>query len=95
MTLRVISTPLRGKELTAAAISGSVAPEWYVPRPRGAAEWRARASAVSAALVSEDWLTPLLPALEPKLSWHQDRLVRQLHMHGYAAVGRSKGPGRF
>jgi hypothetical protein len=65
LTLRVISTPLRGKELTAAAISGAVAPEWYVPRPRGAAEWRARAKAVSAALVSEDWLTPLLPALEP------------------------------
>jgi len=65
LTLRVISTPLRGKELTAAALSGSVAPEWYVPRPHGAAEWRARAKAVSAGLVSQDWLTPLLPALEP------------------------------
>jgi bacillithiol biosynthesis cysteine-adding enzyme BshC len=48
-----------------AAISGSVSPEWYVPRPHGAAEWRTRAKAVSDNLVSQDWLTPLLPALEP------------------------------
>ena len=65
MTLLVVSTPLGGKELTAAALAGSVPPEWYAPRPHGPAEWRARANAITAGLVSRDWLTPLLPALEP------------------------------
>ena len=59
------STPLVGKELTAAALSGSVPAEWYARRPHGAGEWRARAKEITAGLVSQDWLTPLLPALEP------------------------------
>jgi len=60
----VISIPLRGKDLTVDAISGSVAPDWYVQRPRGAAEWRARATTVKAGLVAQDWLSPLVPALD-------------------------------
>ncbi len=65
MTLRVISTPLTGKGLTSAALSGSAAPGWYVPRPRGRDEWRARAETVLAGLDSRDWLTPLADALKP------------------------------
>lgn len=65
MTLRVISTPLSGKGLTRAALSGSTPPSWYAPRPRGAEEWRARAATVLESLASRDWLSPLMPALEP------------------------------
>jgi bacillithiol biosynthesis cysteine-adding enzyme BshC len=65
LTLRVISTPLGGKDLTAAALAGSAPGDWYVAAPRGAEEWRARAHDVSSALVTRDWLSPLVPALEP------------------------------
>lgn len=65
MSLRVISTPLFGKNLTSAALAGSVPSAWYAVRPHGSAEWRARANTITSQLVSTDWLTPLLPALEP------------------------------
>ena len=65
MSLRVISTPLQGKNLTSAALAGSVPSTWYAARPRGSEEWRARAETITSQLVSRDWLTPLLPALEP------------------------------
>lgn len=64
MTLRVISTPLSGKGLTRAALSGSTPPSWYVARPHGADAWRARAGAMISALPSRDWLTPLLGAFD-------------------------------
>jgi bacillithiol biosynthesis cysteine-adding enzyme BshC len=63
--LQVISTPLSGKGLTQAALSGAALPHWYVPRPRGPDGWRARANAISAALESPDWLSPLMGALDP------------------------------
>lgn len=63
--LRVISTPLGGKGLTRAALSGSTPGRWYVARPHGADEWRARASKIVAALESPDWLPSLRDALEP------------------------------
>ena len=65
MSLRIISTPLRGKNLTSAAIAGSAPATWYARRPHGGEEWRARAKTITSQLVSQDWLTPLLPALEP------------------------------
>lgn len=64
MKLRVISTPLRGRDLTAAAIAEKTPAGWYTPRPHGANEWKARAKQVSSRF-SHDWLTPLLPAFEP------------------------------
>ncbi len=63
MKLRVISTPLRGKDLTAAALSGKTPEGWYVSRPHGP-EWTTRAKEISSRF-SHDWLTPLLPAIEP------------------------------
>ena len=63
--LRVISTPLVGKGLTRAALSGSAPGSWYVPRPHGADEWRERASKIVAALESPAWLPSLRDALEP------------------------------
>jgi bacillithiol biosynthesis cysteine-adding enzyme BshC len=65
LSLRVISTPLQGKNLTSAALAESVPSTWYAARPHGSAEWRARAKTITSQLVSKDWLTPLLPALEP------------------------------
>jgi bacillithiol synthase len=65
VSLRVISTPLQGKNLTSAALTGSVPAGWYAARPHGAPEWRARSATITSQLVSKDWLTPLLPALEP------------------------------
>ncbi|MFN2603516.1 MAG: bacillithiol biosynthesis cysteine-adding enzyme BshC [Gemmatimonadaceae bacterium] len=64
MSLRIISTPLQGKNLTSAALTGSV-PAWYAAHPHGSAEWRSRAKTITSQLTSKDWLTPLLPALEP------------------------------
>jgi bacillithiol biosynthesis cysteine-adding enzyme BshC len=64
LKLRVISTPLRGKDLTAAAIAEKTPAGWYTQRPHGAKEWKARARQVSSRF-THDWLTPLLPALEP------------------------------
>ena len=64
MTLRVISTPLSGKPLTRAALSASTPPHWYVPRPHGADQWRARATSMMSALQSRDWLPPLQPAFD-------------------------------
>lgn len=64
MKLRVISTPLRGKDLTAAALAEKTPPGWYVDRPHGADQWAARAKETSSQF-SADWLTPLMPALEP------------------------------
>lgn len=51
--------------MTSAALAGSVPSAWYATRPHGSGEWRARAKKITAQLVSNDWLTPLLPALEP------------------------------
>lgn len=65
MTLRVISTPLTGKGLTQAALSGSAPSDWYVPRPAGADQWRARAELMKAGLESRDWLSPLIDAFQP------------------------------
>jgi uncharacterized protein YllA (UPF0747 family) len=64
LTLHVISTPLSGKPLTRAALSGTTPPEWYVPRPHGAEAWRARAESMTSALQSRDWLTPLSQAFD-------------------------------
>ncbi|HUQ19346.1 MAG TPA: bacillithiol biosynthesis cysteine-adding enzyme BshC [Gemmatimonadaceae bacterium] len=64
MKLRVISTPLRGKDLTAAALAEKTPAGWYLDRPHGAEQWTARAKEV-ASRFSNDWLTPLLPAIEP------------------------------
>ena len=65
MSLRVISTPLQGKNLTSAALAGTVPNTWYAVRPHGSKEWRARAKTITSQLAWQDWLTPLLPALEP------------------------------
>lgn len=64
MTIRVISTPLSGKPLTRAALSGTTPSGWYVPRPHGAEAWRSRAESMMAGLQSRDWLTPLRDAFD-------------------------------
>jgi len=64
VTIRVISTPLTGKPLTRAALSGTTPAEWYVARPRGASAWRSRAEVIAKGLQSRDWLTPLRDAFD-------------------------------
>jgi uncharacterized protein YllA (UPF0747 family) len=64
LKLQVISTPLRGKDLTAAALSGKTPEGWYLARPHGQDEWTSRAKEISSRF-SKDWLSPLAPAIAP------------------------------
>ena len=88
--LRITSTPLGGKPLTRAALSGSAPAGWYIPRPHGAGEWRARAEAMLSALPSRDWLTPLRSAFEPA-GLAGDRLEAAANGGFVVTVGQQPG----
>jgi len=60
---RVVTAPLSGNRLAAAAIDGDAPPTWYEPRPRDAAAWRTRVEAVRSAQ-SDDWLKRLAAAFD-------------------------------
>ncbi len=63
MSVRVVSTPLRGTLLTEPAISGVGVSDWYVRRPSGAREWTRRGEEMRASLVCRDWLSAIAPAM--------------------------------
>jgi bacillithiol synthase len=58
---RVITQPLTGNPLAAAAISGSAPQNWYEKIPRGSEAWRERVEAIRSD-ANEDWLEKLAPA---------------------------------
>ncbi|MFL5468767.1 MAG: hypothetical protein ACJ8AE_03095, partial [Gemmatimonadaceae bacterium] len=63
MSFRVITQPLGGAPLAAAAISGSTPGEWYEPIPSNRSAWQARVESVRSGF-AEDWLTGLAPAFD-------------------------------
>lgn len=91
MSVRVISTPLEGTPLTQAGIAGK-ASDWYVARPTSGAEWKQRADEMRSALVSDDWLAALAPALDAT-SLAASRLERAAES-GFA-VTTGQQPGLF
>ena len=93
MTIHVASTPLRGKQLTIAALSDSTPAGWYIARPRGGAAWRERAQKVTQALVSRDWLPPLMDALQP--TGRAEERLRAVVKGGGFVVTAGQQPGLF
>ncbi len=63
MNPRVISQPLTGNPLAAAAIAGRTPPGWYEAQPRDPVGWRERAERVRSDS-GNDWLARLAPALQ-------------------------------
>jgi bacillithiol synthase len=59
---RIISHPLTGNPLAAAAIAGEAPSGWYEPQPRDVTAWRERLEAVRSDF-SDDWLARLAPSL--------------------------------
>jgi uncharacterized protein YllA (UPF0747 family) len=60
---RVITEPLTGNPLAAAAMAGNAPAGWYEPQPRDPAAWRDRVEFVRSGS-SSDWLARLAPAIE-------------------------------
>lgn len=63
MNPRVVSQPLSTNPLAAAAIAGTVRPEWYEHTPRDTAAWSSRIDAVRSES-GRGWLSQLAPAFE-------------------------------
>ncbi|MFL5498418.1 MAG: bacillithiol biosynthesis BshC [Gemmatimonadaceae bacterium] len=63
MSVRVITQPLGGAPLAAAAISGSTPRGWYESIPSNRSAWQARIESVRSGF-AEDWLTGLAPAFD-------------------------------
>lgn len=63
MNPRVITQPLTGNPLAAAAIAGGAASGWYEPQPRDVTAWRERLEATRSD-IGAGWLARLDPAIE-------------------------------
>ena len=63
MNPRVITEPLTGNPLAAAAIAGTAPPGWYEPQPHDHAGWRERVERVRSDF-GEDWLGRVAPAIQ-------------------------------
>ena len=63
MNPRVVTQPLTGSPLAAAAIAGNAPSGWYELQPRDSTAWRKRLEAVRTG-VAGDWLARLAPAIE-------------------------------
>ncbi len=91
MSLRAVSTPLKGSALTQAALSRTH-PEWFVDAPSGAKQWKERANLVRASLLDDNWLEALAPAFGAGTA-ASDRLERAA-MSGFV-VTAGQQPGLF
>lgn len=60
---RIVNEPFGGGALARAAMEGTAPKGWFMPRPRGAEEWRSHAEAVRAGFPGGQWLAALRPAL--------------------------------
>ena len=63
MKPRVVTQPLTGNPLAAAAIAGTAPAGWYEPQPRETNAWRERLESVRSGSAS-DWLARLAPAIQ-------------------------------
>ena len=63
MNPRVVTQPLTGNPLAAAAIAGTAPTGWYEAQPRDRGAWRERVERIRSSFTG-DWLTRLAPAIE-------------------------------
>lgn len=87
----VLTEPLGGSALSRAGRAGEL-PQWFVPRPANAAEWRAHAQQVIAS-VDRNWLERLAPAFDAK-GPAAARLARSANGAGLV-VTTGQQPGLF
>lgn len=92
-TPRVIAESIGGGALARAALDGTAPAGWFLPRPRGADEWRGHAEAVRSAFPGARWLETLRPALSPS-GVAAERLERVAAGHG-VVVTTGQQPGLF
>ncbi len=90
---RVLTESIGGGALARAALDGLAPAGWFVPRPRGAAEWRSHAEAVRSAFPGARWLETLRPALSAS-GPAMVRLERVAAGHG-VVVTTGQQPGLF
>lgn len=90
---RVLSEQIGGGALARAALDGSAPPGWFLPRPRGADEWRSHAEAVRSAFPGARWLETLRPAIAAT-GRAAERLERVAAGHG-VIVSTGQQPGLF
>ena len=94
MTHRLVTTrPLGGSKLGRAAASGALPAAWLPPRPRSAAEWRARAEEVRRDAGTSGWFDTLAPALDASGA-ARARLERAARGKG-VVVTTGQQPGLF
>lgn len=90
---RVLTEPIGGGALARAALDGSAPAGWFLPRPRGAEEWRSHAEAVRSAFPGARWLETLRPAIAAT-GRAAERLERVAAGHG-VIVSSGQQPGLF
>ena len=91
MSLRVVSTPIVGSSLARIGVNGGDG-RWYSTRPSGAGEWKERAEESRRALLDNNWLDAIAPALDAK-GLAAERL--QLAALSGVAVTTGQQPGLF
>jgi bacillithiol biosynthesis cysteine-adding enzyme BshC len=90
---RVLTEAIGGGALCRAALEGSAPAGWFLPRPRGADEWRSHAEAVRSAFPGARWLETLRPAIAASGA-AAERLERVAAGHG-VIVSTGQQPGLF
>jgi uncharacterized protein YllA (UPF0747 family) len=90
---RVVTEALGGSPLSRAAQDGLAPEEWYLARPRGAAEWKQHAEKLRAGFSSSRWLAGLRPAFDAAGA-AAERLERVAGANGIV-VTTGQQPGLF
>lgn len=90
---RVVTEPLGGGPLSRAAQDGQTPSEWYRPRPRSAADWKAHAEAVRGEFNASRWISGLRPAFDASGA-AAERLERVANANG-VVVTTGQQPGLF
>ena len=90
---RVLTEQIGGGALARAALDGTAPAGWFLPRPRGAEEWRSHAEAVRSAFPGARWLETLRPALAAS-GRAAERLERVASGRG-VIVSTGQQPGLF
>lgn len=90
---RVVTEPLGGGPLSRGIQDGQAPDEWYLPRPSGAAGWKARAEATQREFKGSRWLAGLRPAFDPS-GLAAQRLDRVAAANGIV-VTTGQQPGLF
>ena len=88
----VLTEPLGGGPLTAAAVGGDAPAGWYPVHPRGVGAWREQIAATRARFGGAGWLQELMPAIQPT-GPARERLLRAAE-HG-VVVTSGQQPGLF